>query len=101
MKRGTDIVKPVPKPDTIAKSLAIGTPADGYYAIHAMNETGGSAEDCTDEEIIEGIKLLAEYEGNFCRNRWRSHRGMRQKTHRNRENPPQRRGGPLHYRARA
>ena len=44
MKRGTDIVKPVPKPETIAKSLAIGTPADGFYAIHAMNETGGSAE---------------------------------------------------------
>jgi threonine synthase len=66
MKRGTDIVKPVPKPDTIAKSLAIGTPADGYYAIHVMKESGGSAEDCTDEEIIEGIKLLAEYEGIFA-----------------------------------
>src|SRR4030095_14435800 len=36
MKKGTDIVKPVPKPETIVKSLAIGTPADGYYAIHAM-----------------------------------------------------------------
>ena len=65
MKRGTDIVKPVSKPDTIVKSLAIGTPADGYYAIHAMRETGGSAEDCTDEEVVEGIKLLAEYEGIF------------------------------------
>jgi threonine synthase len=66
MKRGTDIVKPVPKPDTIAKSLAIGTPADGYYAIHVMKDSGGSAEDCTDEEIIEGIRLLAEYEGIFA-----------------------------------
>jgi threonine synthase len=66
MKKGTDIVKPVPKPDTIAKSLAIGTPADGYYAIHAMKETGGYAEDCTDDEIIEGIKLLAEQEGIFA-----------------------------------
>jgi threonine synthase len=65
-KRGTDIVKPVQKPDTIAKSLAIGTPADGYYAIHAMRETGGAAEDCTDEEIVEGIKLLAECEGIFA-----------------------------------
>src|SRR5947207_639291 len=65
MKRGTDIVKPVPKPETIAKSLAIGTPADGYYAIHAMKETGGSAEDCTDAEIVEGIRLLAESEGIF------------------------------------
>jgi threonine synthase len=65
-KRGTDIVKPVQKPDTIAKSLAIGTPADGYYAIHVMRETGGGAEDCTDEEIVEGIRLLAECEGIFA-----------------------------------
>ncbi len=66
MKAGTDLVKPVPKPQTIVKSLAIGTPADGYYAIHAMRETGGSAEDCTDEEVIEGIRLLAECEGIFA-----------------------------------
>jgi threonine synthase len=66
MKRGTDIVKPVPKPDTIVKSLAIGTPADGYYAIHAMKQTGGSAEDCTDDEVVDGIKLLAECEGIFA-----------------------------------
>ncbi|MGV3533860.1 MAG: threonine synthase, partial [Chthoniobacteraceae bacterium] len=66
LKRGTDIVKPVPKPDTIVKSLAIGTPADGYYAIHAMNQTGGSAEDCTDDEVVEGIRLLAECEGIFA-----------------------------------
>ncbi|MDR3403888.1 MAG: threonine synthase [Chthoniobacter sp.] len=65
MKRGTDIVKPVPNPQTIVKSLAIGTPADGYYAIHAMRETGGSCEDATDEEVIEGIKMLAEYAGIF------------------------------------
>jgi threonine synthase len=66
LKRGTDIVKPVPKPNTIAKSLAIGTPADGYYAIHAMKDTGGGAEDCTDEEIVEGIRLLAQTEGIFA-----------------------------------
>lgn len=66
MKRGTDIVKPVPKPETIAKSLAIGTPADGYYAIHVMRQTSGAAEDVTDEEIVEGIKLLAEHEGIFA-----------------------------------
>jgi threonine synthase len=65
MKRGADIVKPVPHPDTIVKSLAIGTPADGYYAIRTMRETGGSAEDCTDDEVVEGIKLLAETEGIF------------------------------------
>lgn len=66
MKRGTDIVKPVAKPDTIVKSLAIGTPADGYYAIHAMKQTGGFAEDVTDDEVVEGIKLLAETEGIFA-----------------------------------
>ncbi len=66
MKRGIDIVKPVPKPQTIAKSLAIGTPADGYYAIHAMKQTGGFAEDCTDDEIVEGIKMLAQYAGIFA-----------------------------------
>jgi threonine synthase len=65
-KRGTDLVKPVQKPDTIAKSLAIGTPADGYYAIHVMRETGGGAEDCSDEEIVEGIRVLAECEGIFA-----------------------------------
>lgn len=65
-KRGIDLVQPVPKPQTIAKSLAIGTPADGYYAIHTMNETGGSAEDVSDEEIVEGIKLLAQTEGIFA-----------------------------------
>src|SRR6266446_3483648 len=65
MKKGTDIVKPVPKPDTIVKSLAIGTPADGYYAIHAMRQTGGFAEDVSDDEVVEGIKLLAEHEGIF------------------------------------
>ncbi len=66
MKKGSDLVKPVAKPQTIAKSLAIGTPADGYYAIHTMRDSGGSAEDVTDEEIIEGIRLLAECEGIFA-----------------------------------
>jgi threonine synthase len=66
MKRGTDIVKPVPKPETIVKSLAIGTPADGYYAIHAMKNAGATAEDVSDEEVVEGIRMLAEYEGIFA-----------------------------------
>ena len=66
MKKGTDMVKPVPKPDTIVKSLAIGTPADGYYAIHAMRQTGGFAEDVTDDEVVAGIRLLAENEGIFA-----------------------------------
>ena len=65
-KAGSEMVKPVQNPDTIAKSLAIGTPADGYYAIRSMKETGGSCEDCSDEEIVEGIKLLAETTGIFA-----------------------------------
>ena len=63
-KAGLDFFKPV-KPDTIAKSLAIGTPADGFYALRVMKETGGHAEDVTDDEVREGIKLLAECEGIF------------------------------------
>ncbi len=65
-KKRTDIVKPVPHPDTIVKSLAIGTPADGYYALRSMEQTGGSAEDCSDEEVIRGIRDLAEYAGIFA-----------------------------------
>ncbi len=64
-KAGLDFFKPV-KPNTIAKSLAIGTPADGFYALRVMKETAGSAEDVTDDEIREGIRLLAETEGIFA-----------------------------------
>src|SRR5213079_3306579 len=64
-KAGLDFFKPV-KPNTIAKSLAIGTPADGFYALKVMKETGGSAEDITDDEIREAIRLLAETEGIFA-----------------------------------
>jgi threonine synthase len=64
-KAGMDFFKPV-KPNTIAKSLAIGTPADGFYALKVMKETGGVAEDVTDDEIRDGIKLLAECEGIFA-----------------------------------
>ncbi len=64
IKAGTDIIRPV-KPDTIAKSLAIGNPADGYYAVHVVNESGGFGETVTDWEVIEGIKLLAKTEGIF------------------------------------
>ena len=64
-KAGLDFFKPV-KPNTIAKSLAIGTPADGFYALKVMKETSGHAEDVTDDEIREGIRLLAENEGIFA-----------------------------------
>src|SRR5258708_1595177 len=64
-KAGMDFFKPV-KPNTIAKSLAIGTPADGFYALKVMKETEGVAEDVSDDEIREGIRLLAECEGIFA-----------------------------------
>jgi threonine synthase len=64
-KAGLEFFKPV-KPNTIAKSLAIGTPADGFYALKVMKETGGFGEDVTDDEIREGIRLLAECEGIFA-----------------------------------
>ncbi len=54
------------KPNTIARSLAIGNPADGYYALKQMEETGGGAEMVTDDEVVQGIKLLAETEGIFA-----------------------------------
>ncbi|HNG45298.1 MAG TPA: pyridoxal-phosphate dependent enzyme, partial [Elusimicrobiota bacterium] len=56
--------KPV-RPNTIAKSLAIGNPADGPYAAKIIKGTGGHAEDVTDEEVVDGIKLLARTEGLF------------------------------------
>jgi len=62
---GRDVVKPV-KPDTIAKSLAIGNPADGPYAIDAVRRSGGGFGSVTDEEIVEGIRLLARTEGIFA-----------------------------------
>lgn len=64
VKENLDIIKPV-KPNTIAKSLAIGNPADGVYAVGAVKESGGWAEDVSDEEIVEAIKLLASNEGIF------------------------------------
>ncbi len=65
IKIGSDIIKPV-KPNTIAKSLAIGNPADGYYATQVVAEAGGTGEDVSDQEIIDGIKLLARTEGIFA-----------------------------------
>jgi threonine synthase len=64
-KAGRDFFKPV-KPKTIAKSLAIGNPADGYYALKATAESTGSMDMVTDEEVVESIKLLAQTEGIFA-----------------------------------
>lgn len=62
---GTLQVHPV-KPNTIAKSIAIGNPADGYYALRVARQSGGAACAVTDEEAVEGMKLLAETEGIFA-----------------------------------
>lgn len=62
---GADRIKPV-KPDTIAKSIAIGDPADGVYAIDVVNDTGGAFGTVTDEEILDAMKLLARTEGIFA-----------------------------------
>jgi threonine synthase len=61
---GHDVVRPV-RPDTIAKSLAIGNPADGPYALDVVRRTRGGIGDVSDAEIVEGIRLLAETEGIF------------------------------------
>jgi threonine synthase len=62
---GADHIRPV-KPSTIAKSLAIGNPADGWYALEAVRESGGALAAVTDDEILDGIRLLARTEGIFA-----------------------------------
>jgi threonine synthase len=64
IKKDTDVLTPV-RPQTIAKSLAIGNPADGYYAYRVAKDSGGFGEHTSDEEIIEGMRLLARTEGIF------------------------------------
>jgi threonine synthase len=65
IREGRDVLAPV-RPDTIAKSLAIGNPADGYYAAAAVRESGGWAAQATDDEILEAMELLARTEGIFA-----------------------------------
>jgi threonine synthase len=62
---GSDQIRPV-KPNTIAKSLAIGNPADGWYALQTVRETGGSVEAVSDTEIVDAMRLLARTEGIFA-----------------------------------
>ena len=61
----SDTIRPV-KPETIAKSLAIGNPADGYFALDVVRSTGGGMAAVTDDEIVEGMRLLARTEGIFA-----------------------------------
>jgi threonine synthase len=64
-REGYDVVRPV-KPDTIAKSLAIGNPADGPYVLDVCRRTGGAVADVSDDEVRDGIALLARTEGVFA-----------------------------------
>jgi threonine synthase len=64
-REGSDTIRPV-KPDTIAKSLAIGNPADGYFALDAVRQTEGGLAAVSDGEVVEGIRLLARTEGIFA-----------------------------------
>lgn len=64
LEEGTELFRPQ-KPDTIAKSIAIGNPADGYYVVKVVNESGGHGASATDPQILDAIKLLARTEGVF------------------------------------
>ena len=64
VKTGSSEIEPQ-KPNTIARSLAIGNPADGHYALKAIKQSGGWSEDVSDPEVIDSIRLLAETEGVF------------------------------------
>jgi threonine synthase len=66
VKEGSDTIKPVRHPKTIAKSLAIGDPADGFFAQGVIRGSGGWAEDPSDSEIVDSMRLLAETEGIFA-----------------------------------
>jgi threonine synthase len=66
VKNGAETHRPIRQPNTIAKSLAIGDPADGYFAAKLIRETGGWAEDVNDDEIREAMTLLARTEGIFA-----------------------------------
>lgn len=66
VKEGVNLIKPVEHPDTIVKSLAIGNPADGFYATEVIDRTQGYGENPSDEETVAGIQLLAETAGIFA-----------------------------------
>jgi threonine synthase len=66
VKADTEVIRPVKQPRTIAKSLAIGNPADGYYAYKVVKDSGGAGDHASDEEIVDAIRLLASTEGIFA-----------------------------------
>jgi threonine synthase len=78
---GSDIIEPQ-KPNTIAKSIAIGNPADGYYAYQVVQESHGWGESATDREIVDAIKLLARTEGIWTEPAGGTHAGGHDQAHR-------------------
>ena len=94
---GQDFCQPV-KPDTIAKSLAIGNPADGPYALDLARRTGGAIDSVTDDEIREGIRLLAQTTGIFTETAGGVTTAVLAKLARARRHRPLRAGRGLHHR---
>ena len=82
-KAGVDAIRPV-KPDTIAKSLAIGNPADGIYVLDICRETGGAVEDITDDEVRDGDRAAGPHRGDLHRDRRRHHGRRSQEAGRDR-----------------
>jgi threonine synthase len=95
LHKGTDLIIPV-KPQTIAKSIAIGNPADGFYVLKAIRESGGWGESVTDAEIVDAIRLLARTEG-ISPSRPGDHRGDAQ-AGRSRAHPARRVDRDLRHR---
>ena len=96
---GHDFVAPV-KPNTIAKSLAIGNPADGIYALDTMRETGGGAGAVTDEEVVEGIQLVGRNRRHLGRNGGRRHHRQPEEDGRIGSHQARRSDGGLYHRRR-
>jgi threonine synthase len=94
-----DTIRPV-KPDTIAKSLAIGNPADGYFALDVVRTTGGAFATVTDDEIVDGMRLLARTEGIFAVDRGGRDRGDAEEARSRWCDPSRRARRRVHHRAR-
>ena len=86
-KAGVDAIRPV-KPDTIAKSLAIGNPADGIYVLDICRRTGGAVEDITDDEVRDGDRAARPHRGHLHRDRRRHHRRRAEEARRDRPARP-------------
>ncbi len=100
-KAGTDLIRPVPKPKTIAKSLAIGTPADGYYAVNVIRRLGRFLRGRVGRGDHRGHPAAGRDGGHFRRDGRRRDRGLREEAHRRRQDSRERIGGALYYRPRA